>query len=176
MENQTKLNDFERFIKDRGFEFTTDEALKAGYDRVYKARHDILLSQDEFIAEANTRNNYNPDVLIEVYGKLIDLYNAQKLKASDVYQFARFKWCLSNPDAIVAYETSQSVWNVNNCATEVSHDEAVVRINAEWGFEASRIKIIGKPYYDASDYQYIRFDCAYMRWLYTDGQLYQVIE
>jgi len=176
MENQIKLNDFERFIKDRGFEFATDEALKAGYDRLYKAKHEIPLSQEEFITEANTHNNYAPESLKEVYDKLLSLYNAKKIKANEIFNFARFKWCLDAPDAIIEYETAPSVWNVNNCAMEVAHDEAVVRINAEWGFEASRIKIIGKPYYDASDYQYIRFDCALMGWLYTDGQLYQVIE
>ena len=176
MEDKTQLNDFEKFIKERGFEFETEEKLKAGYDRQFKASHEIPLTLEEFIAEGISRCNYNSEVLEEVYVKLINFYNTKKLKARYIYQFARFKWCLSDPEAIIAYETSQSVWNVNNCSTEITDTIAIMQINGEWGFEASRINIIGKPYYDASDWQYIRFDCASMGWLYTDGQLFQVIE
>lgn len=51
-----------------------------------------------------------------------------------------------------------------------------VEVNREWGFEASRIKIIGKAYYNATDWQYIRFNCAHMTWLWMNSNLYQVYE
>ena len=97
----------------------------------------------------------------------------KKLGAGEIYSYAHFKWCLQNPEAIIAYEESRN-WIINNCDTKITNEKAVVAINREWGFEASRIKIIGTPYYDATDWQYIRFDCAFMTWLWKNGKLYQV--
>jgi len=167
------MTDFERFIHDRGWEFKTEEALKAGYDRVWKARHGILLSEDEFVTEA-TNPNTDPETLKAVYAALVGMVKEKKLTAADVFQYARFSWCLKNPEAIVAYEYGGGRWLVNNCATAISEEEAKIAINREWGFEVSRVKIIGTPYYDATDWQYIRFDCAHMTWLWKNGNLEQV--
>ena len=67
-------------------------------------------------------------------------------------------------------------WAVNNCDAEIAEDTARIKVCEEWGFEASRIKIIGTPYYDATDWQFIRFDCAHMTWLWRNGNLHQVYE
>lgn len=48
----SKLTDYEKFVLDRGFEFGTAAGLKAGYDRMWKAQHGILLTKDEFLIEA----------------------------------------------------------------------------------------------------------------------------
>lgn len=165
------MTDFEKFVHDRGWEFKTEEALKAAYDRSWKCRHDILISKEEFVAEANRPTERTVE---EVYEALADMVNSKKLRASEVYSYARFKWCLDDPDAIVAYQTDSNRWEVNNCGTRISEDEAKIAVNSEWGFEASRIRIIGTPYYDATDYQFIRFDCAHMTWLWKNGSLYQV--
>lgn len=161
----SKITDFEKFVLDRGYEFKTKEALQNGYDRRWKAAHSIAITESEFITEAQGLypDNYDVDTLKEVYARLMDLVAAKKLKAGEVYGYANFKWCLRNPDAITAYQAERDRWHVNNCGTEVSKDEAIVAVNAEWGFEASRIKIIGTPFYDATDYQFIRFDCAHIR-------------
>lgn len=176
----SKLEDFEKFVLDRGYEFETENALRAGYDRAWKCAHGILITEDEFVAEAGTRistfSQWSEDTAREVYGILADLAKAGKLSKSDVYRYAVYKWCLKSPDAIVAYQEGRDKWIVNNCATEVSEDKAKVEINSEWGFEASRIRIIGTPYYDATDYQFIRFDCCQMTWLWSNGNLYQVYE
>lgn len=165
------MTSFEKFIHDRGWEFKTEESLKEAYDRLWKCQHDILISKEEFVAEANIPTERTVE---EVYEVLVCLVNGKKLKASEVYAYARFKWCLNNAEAIVAYQTESDKWEVNNCGTEVTEDAAKVAVNSEWGFEASRIRIIGTPYYDATDYQFIRFDCAHMTWLWKNGNLYQV--
>lgn len=171
----SKLGDFEKFVLDRGFEFGTEEALKAGYDRRWKAGHGILISAEEYAAEVRSMNpnrKYDPDC----YDVLVDLVEKKRLRAGDVYTYARFGWCVNAPEAIIAYQTDPDKWTVNNCGEVISEERARVEVCEEWGFEASRVKIIGTPYYDATDWQFIRFDCAHMGWLWAGGSLYQVYE
>ena len=78
--------------------------------------------------------------------------------------------------AIIAYEREKDVWEVNNCDARILAGEAKELIHNEWGFEPSRIKIIGTPYYEATDWQFIRFDCSHMSWLWTDETIYKVFE
>jgi len=134
--------------------------------------NDILITKEEFVIEAGM--HYEETVLREVYDALAVLVNSKKLRASEVYSYAHYKWCLRNPAAIIAYQEGRDKWEINNCDTEVSEDAAKIAVNSEWGFEASRIRIIGTPYYDATDYQFIRFDCAHMTWLWKNGNLHQV--
>lgn len=166
------ITDFEKFVLDRGFEFETEEALKAGYDRIWKCKHDILITEEEFVIEAG--KNYDAEILKTVYAELSELVNQKKLRASGVYAYAHYKWCLRDPEAIVSYQEGKDKWEVNNCDTEVSEDKAKIAVNSEWGFEVSLVQIIGTSYYDATDYQFIRFDCAHMTWLWKNGNLYQV--
>lgn len=161
---------YEKFRQDRGWEFETEEALQAAYDRHWKCGQNILITKEEFVIEVNKPTERTVE---EVYEALAKMVNSNKLRAAEVYRYARFKWCLDDADAIVAYQTEPDRWEVNNCGTEVSVDEAKIFVNSEWGFEASRIRIIGTPYYDATDYQFIRFDCAHMTWLWKNGNLYQ---
>ncbi len=168
----TEMSDFEKFVHERGWEFKNEEALKAGYDRLWKCKHDILLTEEEFVVEAGA--NYDADTLKAVYAALADLVKQKKLRAAEVYGYSRYKWCLRNSKAIIAYQEGRDRWIVNNCDTEISEDEAKLAVNDEWGFETDRVQIIGAAYYDATDYQYIRFNCAHMTWLWANGNLYQV--
>lgn len=168
----SKLSDYEKFILDRGFEFKTDEELKAGYDRAWKCGHGILLTEAEFVIEAG--KYYEAETLKKVYAALVGMVEQKKMRAGELYSYARFKWCLRNPEAIIAYQRERDKWEVNNCGAEVSEDDAKEAINSEWGFEKDRVQIIGTPYYDATDWQFIRFDCGHMTWLWKNGNLYQV--
>lgn len=170
----SKLSHFEKFILDKGWAYKTEETLRAGYDRAWKCSHDILLTESEFITEAG--EHYEPEKLKATYAALVGMVEQKKITASEVYRYAYYGWCLRNPEAIIAYEEGRDKWIVNNCATAVSEDEAKMAVNSEWGFEVSRVKVIGTAYYDATDYQYIRFDCAHMTWLWKNGNLYQVYE
>ena len=171
----SKLGDFERFVLDRGFLFDTEEDLKAGYDRRWKAAHGILISAEEYAAEVTAMNKktlYD----IETYYALVDLVEKKILKPGEVYNYAVNGWCRKSPEAIKAYQTNPNKWTVNNCGEVISEERARVEVCEEWGFEASRVKIIGTPYYDATDWQFIRFDCAHMSWLWANSSLYQVYE
>ena len=167
-------SDLERFILDRGHKYDTQDALEAAYDRKYHADHGVLLTLDEFTAEAGKK--YDAEVLKAVYDKLKEFYELHRLTARELYNFARFKWCLKHPEAIISCQVDKQRWFVNNCDTEISIPEARIRINDMFGFEASGIKITGTPYYAATDYQFIRFWVRDIAWLYCNDDLFRVLE
>ena len=49
------LNEFEKFILNCGYLYDTEEELKAGYDRAWKASHGIMVTAEEFAAEIKSR-------------------------------------------------------------------------------------------------------------------------
>ena len=166
--------DYEQFERDYRSEYLTDEAMKAAYDRRMKAEHDTLLTPEEFKLE--TRTGLETDVSA-VYGKLRDLLGNGAIRKRDVYNYAHYRWCMNAPDAIIAYETGpKNQWAVNNCDTEHSAELAIDKINDEWRFERAYIEIVGAAYYDATDWNFIRFNVDGVSWLMYDGELYQVYE
>ena len=167
----SKLSDFDKFVLDNGYRYETREALQAGYERHWKAAHDILISLEEFLIEAEKQPS---DPATDVYNALVDLVEEKKLRPGEVLNYAHFHWCLDTPEAIVAWQTGRDKWTVNNCSTEITEEAALIKICEEWGFETGRTHIIGTPYYDATDYQFIRFNCAHMAWLWQNGNLLQV--
>lgn len=167
----SKLSDFDKFVLDNGYRYETREALQAGYERHWKAAHDILISLEEFLIEAEKQPS---DPATDVYNALVDLVEEKKLRPGEVLNYAHFHWCLDTPEAIVAWQTGRDKWTVNNCDTEITEEAALIKICEEWGFETGRTHIIGTPYYDATDYQFIRFNCAHMAWLWQNGNLLQV--
>lgn len=169
----SKLNEFEKFVLDRGYNYQTEAELKAGYDRLWKTRRGILLSEEEFLTEAEPKDK---GAAADVYSVLVALVDKKAITASDVYQYARYKWCLRDPLAIVAYQESREKWIVNNCAEAITEEAARVKVREEFGFEASRVKIIGTPYYDATDWNFIRFDCAGWHWLMNNGGICKVYD
>ena len=167
-------SNLERFILDCGYKYDTQDALEAAYDRKYHADHGVLLTLDEFIAESG--KPYDVETLRIVYAKLKGFYELHRLTARELYNFARFKWCLQYPEAIIACQVDKQHWFVNNCDTAISIPEAQMRINDMFGFEASRIEITGTPYYDATNYQFIRFWVRDIAWLYCNDDLFRVLE
>jgi len=145
----------------------------AAYDHLWKCSHDILITKDEFMLEAGEKSK---DTAGAVYDVFAEFASQNKLSASAVYIYAHFRWCLNDASLIVAYRLERNKWLLNSCSAEVSIDEAKACVNKEWGFETGRIEIIGTPCYDATNYQFIRFDCGHMRWLWNGGYLYQVYE
>ena len=169
------LNEFEKFILNRGYLYDTEEELKAGYDRAWKASHGIMVTAEEFAAEVKSRVKRDKELDVSpLYEVLSQLVKEKKLTPGEVFSYAVYTWCLRKPEAVVAYEVDRGKWAVNSCGTEISEERARIEVCEEWGFEASRVRIIGTPYYDATDWQFIRFDCAHMTWLWKDGNLYQV--
>lgn len=171
--NYDEMDSFNKFVWNNGWKYKTEKELDEAYSRLQKHKKNLLLTEKEFILEAG--DHYDAQVLKAVYASLKKLVKEGKMAAGEIYRYAACKWCLSSPQAIIAYISAQlNQWFVNNCDIAISVEEAIVQVNREWGFEASRIKIIGIPYYDVTDYQFIRFDCGNTAWLWMDGQLYDV--
>ena len=166
---------FKEYATEYGWKYKTEEAMRAAYNRAEKASQKVMWTEDDFI-EAATTCNTNPETLSKVYAKLVKLVEEKKLSVTDIYQYAGYYWCVKNPKAIVAYKVERNKWEVNNCDSEIFIEKAIFEVNREWGFEASRIKIVGTPYYESTDWQFIRFNCAHMTWLWKNGNLYQVYE
>ena len=165
---------FGQFARDYRCEYPTDEALKAAYDRRWRAEHDILLTAEEFKLE--TRTEPESDVG-PTYEKLLQLLELGALKERDIYNYAHFCWCLSSPEAIIALQIGpKNKWAVNNCGTKLSAELAIDKINDEWRFERAYIEIVGTAYYDATDWNFIRFNVDGVSWLMHNGGLYQVYE
>lgn len=165
------LSDCEKFVLDNGYRYATHEELRNGYRRHWKAAQNILITMEEFLAEAEKKPS---DTAADAYKVLVKLVETKKLRPREVFSYARHHWCLNRPDAIVAYQTGRNDWSVNNCDTEITEDAALVKICEEWGFETEQIRVIGVPYYNATDYQFIRFNCPHMCWLWRNGELLQV--
>ena len=170
-EDFNELSDFDKFVLNNGYRYKTREELHAGYDRHWKAAHDILVTMEEFLIEADKKQS---DLAADTYKTLIALVMEKKLSPGEVLGYAHFHWCLDKPEAIIAYQTGHGKWTVNNCGTEITEGEARIKICEEWGFETGRTHVIGTPYYDSTDYQFIRFNCAHMTWLWQNGSLFQV--
>lgn len=127
--NFEKLPDFEKFVLDRGFYYDTEEKLKAAYDRAWKSRHGILITEDEFVTEAgkgdgNKLSQWGEGATREAYVKLAEFAAAGKISNSEVYSYAVHCWCIRKPEAIVAYQEGRDKWIVNNCAEEITEEAA----------------------------------------------------
>lgn len=166
------LGEYERFVLDEGFLYDTKETLKAAFDRLKKARNGELLTKEEFAAQVQSK--YKGKESDALYFTLTELVNKNVLKPSEVYLYASFGWCVEKPESVIYYQVDTDRYVVNNCGTQITEAEAIVKVCREWGFEASRLKIIGTPYYDSTDWQFIRFDCAAMTWLWANETLYRV--
>lgn len=98
------------------------------------------------------------------------------LSAYQLYGYAKHKWCVRHPEAVTAYQIGPKRWSVNTCGETNTEDRARLLLNSEWGFEASRIKLLGVPYYDATDWNFICFRCGRYDWLMKDGDLHQIYQ
>ncbi len=170
----SKIDRYEQFILDKGWKYPTQKELNAAYDRLRRSMKGILLSEEEFLIEAGITGDEKIETAKQAYSVLAEMLEKSQIDGKDIYWYAHHKWCLQSPEAIVAYQYASNKWLVNTASTEISKERAIVYICMEYGFEASRIQIIGTPYYDAADWNFIRFDCGGYGWLVKDGELYQL--
>ena len=69
---------FGQFAHDYRCEYPTDEALKAAYDRRWRAEHDILLTAEEFKLETRTEPESDVGPTYEKLLQWEDAYAAMK--------------------------------------------------------------------------------------------------
>lgn len=169
--NQNVL--YKQFKQDNLWRYKDEGSLNLAFERYLKYSNQLPLSEAEFLAEANSSKNENARI---AYAVLLCLFEKKQLPPQQIYLYARHGWCINNPEAIVAYQVSGTDWKVNNCSTLISQENAILKVNKEWGFEASRISIKGMPYYDATDWQFVAFNCAGISWLWANDSLEQIWE
>ncbi len=172
--SRTSDQKYIKFISDEGWKYGTEEELTAGYARLVKAEQKIPLTWEEFWAEL--RMDGDPSAAQKLYQVLRQHMESGALTAYDLYQYARFRWCVRCPEAVIAYQTGPKRWAVNNCGEAISEEEAIQRLNSEWGFETRQIKLLSTPYYDATDWNFIPFHCGPYDWLMQDGELHQIYQ
>lgn len=164
---------FHKFARDNGWKYENEDDLRTAYARKAKSTQGIPLTEEEFLAELNVEE---VDKGRQLYAKLYPLVEKGAIKALDLYQYARFRWCLHHPEAVIACEIGPKRWAVNNCGEDISADRAKLILNKEWGFEVSGIEILGTPYYDATDWNFIRFRCRSVEWVMCNDSLHQVYQ
>ena len=91
-----------KFISDEGWKYETEEELAAGYARMVKAEQGSPLIWEEFWAELRMDDN-DPAAAQKLYQTLRRHMENGALSAYDLYKYARFRWCVRHPEAVVAY-------------------------------------------------------------------------
>lgn len=165
---------YAKYLADEGWKYETEEDARAGYRRMTKSQSGTPLTLKEFLAELRMEDA--PSTTQQLYHTLLGLVKTGALSPYDVYHYARYHWCIRCPEAVIAYEIGPKRWAVNNCAETITEDRAKLLLNADFGFEASRIKLLGTPYYDASDWNFICFRCGPYDWLMRNGDLHQIYQ
>jgi len=164
---------FHAFAFNYGWKYETVNDLQTAYARKVKSTQGTTLTEDEFLAELQVEDVSEGRLL---YAKLYPLVEKGALNAFDLYEYAHFGWCLHHPEAVIACEIGPKRWAVNNCGEEVSAGRAKLLLNKEWGFEVGGIEILGTPYYDATDWNFIRFCCRSVEWVMCNDSLHQVYQ
>lgn len=162
------------FLHNEGWMYDTEAAAIAGYERLKKSTLGSLLSEEEFLEELSPADN--AAAAKRLYHTLRSLAEQGILKPLELYQYAKYKWCRNRPEAVVACQIGPKRWMVNNCGETISKECAILLLNSEWGFEASRIELLDTPYYDSTDWNFIRFRCGPYDWLMKDGELCQIYQ
>lgn len=171
---ETGDEQYAKFLMDEGWKYDTENEALAGYQRKVKSVTGTLLTFEEFLEEL--RDYDNVELLRKLYHTLHGYVEQGILRPLCVYQYAKFRWCLKKPEAAIACQIGRDCWAVNNCAEAISEERAKLLINSEFGFEASRIKLLGIPYYDATDWNFICFHCGAYDWLMRDGELHRIYQ
>ncbi len=136
-----------------------------------KAFANDLITPEEFAAVGET------PLAKGLYIRLAGLYGDHIINGQTVYNFAKHRWCWHDPSAVIyAEDTSSnapySKYHVNTCTQEINEDSAVMYINKIYGFEASRVEIAQRPFYESTDWNFISFAVAGYDYLLHNGELY----
>jgi hypothetical protein len=116
-ENNMKTEYYEKFLRDRGWEYKNETDSKEAFSRLWKSSKGILITQDEFLAEVKVSDDAANNETLEVYNILAKACQDGKLSAIEVYQYARYRWCVNKASALISYQTEKGKREFNNCDT-----------------------------------------------------------
>lgn len=157
-----------QFIQDRGWKYMDEDQKQAAYLREILVRHNKILNEEEFIAEAGDKY---ADAARKIYPKLASFARAGMISLRELCNYARHLWCMKNPEALVYVQTGAKRWAVNNCDTEITAERALEIVCREWGFDKTRVLIQPPAYYESTDWNYIRFQCGPLNWVMCNGEI-----
>ena len=72
------MTDYEQFIHDYGYKYTEEATMKAAYDRAWKAQHGIALTEDEFIAEVEPKDDAQRKAAKDTFDALLYMVEQKK--------------------------------------------------------------------------------------------------
>lgn len=159
------------FVQEKGWKYADETAREAAYQREIRVRHGKFLNEDEFIAEADVKYAEAAKVL---YPKLNTLAWKGIIRPWTFFDYARYLWCMNNPQALVYVQIGPKDWVINCCDTEINAERATDIVCRNWGFDKERVHILETPYYESTDWNYIRFHCSLQEWIMHDGEIDKV--
>lgn len=161
------------FVQERGWKYVDESQRQAAYLREILVRHNKILNEEEFVAEAGEKY---ADAAKAIYPKLAVWARSGIISPRELYNYARHLWCMKNPEALLCVQTGAKQWAVNSCDTEISVERAIKIVCRDWGFDEKCISIQPPAYYESTDWNYIRFRSGSQAWVMHDGEIEKVFE
>lgn len=161
------------FLRDKGWKYQGEAEKRAAYQREMLVRQDRLLNEEEFLAEAGTPYF---DAAKRLYPKLRVMARERKITPWALLNYARYLWCMKNPDALCCTQIGAKEWAVNNCDAEITEGQAIRIVCRDWGFDTERVSIQMPAYYESTDWNYIRFRSGLQKWIMHDGEIDKIYE
>lgn len=158
------------FVQDRGWKYADEGQRQAAYQREILVRHNKILNEEEFVAEAGEKYAHAAKV---IYSKLALWARSGIISPRELFNYARHLWCMANPEALVYVQVGAKRWAVNNCDKEITVDRAMEIVCREWCFDKACVVIQMPAYYESTDWNYICFQCGSQKWVMQDGELHQ---
>lgn len=164
---------YTEFLRNRGWKYAEEPQRVAAYLRELVVRSGRILNEEEFLAEAGDRYT---EAAQQLYPKLSTMARSGIISVWTLMDYARHLWCMKNPAALIFVEIGPKQWAVNSCDTEISEERAKQIVCTEWGFDPTRVQIHAPSYYEATDWNYIRFRCGLYNWIMCDGELDKIYD
>ena len=171
---KTSNEKYIKYLRDVGWKFEDEQSALDGYARMVKAEQGTPLAWAEFFSELGIENE--TPAAQALYHTLLGLVEKGALSAYGLYLYAKFRWCVKHPEAVIACQIGPKRWAVNACPEIIGTERAVLLINSSFGFEASRIKLLDAPYYNATDWNFVHFRCGDYDWVMQNGELHQIYQ
>ena len=94
---------YAKFLSDEGWKYDTETDALAGYARLIKAEQKIPLTWEEFWSELQMEGDLS--AAQKLYRILRRHMDNGALNAYELYGYARHRWCVRCPEAVIAYQS-----------------------------------------------------------------------
>jgi hypothetical protein len=139
------------------------------YKRSLAIEHNVPLLYEDFLVRINKPHS---EAAAYAFECMRDLYYSEPMSLSTLYNH-RFAWVYYS--WVDRPEIENNKYAENTCPTIISRDKAIEVIHLNLGFDKRLIRIAGTAYYEATDWNYIRFAVRGWAFVFQDDSLYVVI-